>query len=76
MKKIISGLIIGGILGMSFTVYAMEKNTNYEEQAIKYLDKAEKGRFAPQVSNRSNMSIAYSNLEILKELREINQKLK
>lgn len=76
MKKIISGLIIGGILGMSFTVYAMEKNTNYEEQAIKYLDKAEKGMLAPQVSNRSNMSIAYSNLEILKELKEINQKLK
>jgi Na+/glutamate symporter len=76
MREIISGLIIGVILGTSFTVYAIENNTYYEEQSIKYLEKAERGLTGPQITNRSNMSIAYSNLEILKELREINKKLK
>ena len=67
MKKIISEVIIGGILDTGFTTYAIEKNISYQEQAIKYLEETESALFAPKSISRVTKSIAYSNLEILKE---------
>lgn len=78
VKGFVCGILVGGIILSGFNIYANEKRQKENENiqnAKKYIELMQESSSATRITPYSTKSIAYSNIGIYEELKEISSKL-